>query len=159
MPANTQTTGQTNGPFTLLLRVRYSECDFQGVVFNSRYADMADVAATEFFRVLFGDYQNILDQGLDSQVVKLSTEWQASAKFDDVLALSVSTERVGNSSYQLKVTYQNQQTGEAVATTDITYVMVSTQDYRPTAVPDAIRKSLTTGADGIIIDQSGTVTN
>ncbi|MDD9892557.1 MAG: thioesterase family protein [Gammaproteobacteria bacterium] len=143
-------------PFTLLLRVRYAECDYQGVVFNSRYVDMADVAATEFFRVLFGDYQNILDQGLDSQVVKLSTEWQASAKFDDVLALEVNTARVGNSSYQLDVDYINHQSGQVIARTEITYVMVDSKDYRPTAVPDAIRESLTAGADGIIIDQTGT---
>lgn len=141
--------------FTLLLRVRYAECDAQGVVFNSRYADMADVAATEFFRALFGSYQNLLELGLDSQVVKLSTEWTASAKFDDVLALSVTTARVGNSSYQLDVSYQNHHTGEAIAKTSITYVMVNTLDYRPTAVPDSIRESLTLGAEGIMIDQSG----
>lgn len=143
-------------PFTLLLRIRYSECDFQGVVFNSRYADLADAAATEFFRVLFGDYQNILDQGLDSQVVKLSTEWNASAKFDDVLALEVNTAHVGNSSYQLDVDYINHQSGQAIARSQITYVMVDSKDYRPTAVPDAIRESLTAGADGVVIDQTGT---
>lgn len=143
-------------PFTVLLRVRYSECDFQGVVFNSRYADLADAAATEFFRVLFGDYQTILDQGLDSQVVKLSTEWQASAKFDDVLALQVSTARVGNSSYQLDVNYSHHPSGQAIACTEITYVMVDSKNYRPIAVPDAIRESLTAGADGVVIDQTGT---
>ena len=29
----------------LLVRVRYAECDAQGVVFNARYADYADLAS------------------------------------------------------------------------------------------------------------------
>jgi len=37
-------------PFRLLLRVRYGECDAQQVVFNARYGDYVDVAATEFYR-------------------------------------------------------------------------------------------------------------
>ena len=41
-------------PFTLLLRVRYGECDAQQVVFNARYGFYIDVAATEFYRALFG---------------------------------------------------------------------------------------------------------
>ena len=45
-PANTDV--KSLPPFELLLRVRYSECDAQEVVFNARYADYADLAATEF---------------------------------------------------------------------------------------------------------------
>lgn len=142
-------------PFTTLLRVRYGECDAQGVVFNSRYADLADVAMTEYFRVLFGDYQHILDQGLDSQVVKLSTEWQASAKFDDLLALEVTTLAIGNSSYQIAVDFIMQKTQQAIARSEMTYVMVSSKDYRPIAIPSAIRESLQTGAPNAIVDLSG----
>lgn len=144
--------------FTLLLRVRYAECDAQGVVFNSRYADFADVAATEFFRALFGNYQNILDQGLDSQVVKLTTEWRASAKFDDVLAISLKTTAIGNSSYTLQASYRQYLSGEDIATTDITYVMVDTSNYKAMAVPAHIREALEQGAKGIVIDQAGTET-
>lgn len=143
-------------PFTTLLRVRYSECDAQGVVFNSRYADLADVAMTEYFRVLFGDYQVILDQGLDNQVVKLSTEWKASANFDDVLALEVTTLAIGNSSYQIGVDFLQQQNQQAIARSEITYVMVNTQDYRPTAIPEAIRTPLNAGAANTVVDLSGT---
>ena len=56
----------TESAFTLLLRVRYGECDAQQVVFNPRYADYVDVAATEYFRTLFGGYDAFLDRGLDN---------------------------------------------------------------------------------------------
>ena len=70
-------------PFRLLLRVRYGECDAQQVVFNARYGDYVDVAATEFYRAVFGSYQALLEQGLDSQVVRMVTDWSAPARFDD----------------------------------------------------------------------------
>jgi hypothetical protein len=40
------------GPFCYYLRVRYSECDPQKVVFNSRYSDYVDTASTEFFKAI-----------------------------------------------------------------------------------------------------------
>ena len=43
--------------FTLLLRVRYGECDAQEVVFNARYADYIDIAMTEYFRSAVGGFQ------------------------------------------------------------------------------------------------------
>jgi len=72
-------------PFRFRFRVRYGECDAQGVVFNARYADFVDISVNEYIRTLFGDYQHLLDQDLDIQVVSLTVNWKAPAKFDDVL--------------------------------------------------------------------------
>ena len=49
-------------PFSYLFRVRYAECDPQGVVFNGRYVEYADVAFTEFVRSALGGYQELIDQ-------------------------------------------------------------------------------------------------
>ena len=38
------------------LRVRYHECDQQGVVFNAHYLAYADMASLECSSVLFGSY-------------------------------------------------------------------------------------------------------
>ena len=52
-------------PFEFRLRVRYGECDAQGVVFNARYGDYVDIAVNEYIRTLFGDYQRLLEMGYD----------------------------------------------------------------------------------------------
>ena len=90
-----QDTSDSINPFTLLLRVRYGECDAQQVVFNARYADYIDIAMTEYFRSAVGGFQALLDKGLDSQVVSLHIDWYSSAKFDDVLAIAVTVKRWG----------------------------------------------------------------
>ncbi|MEO4047137.1 thioesterase family protein [Pseudomonas sp. CAU 1711] len=142
-------------PFRLLLRVRYGECDAQQVVFNARYGDYVDVAVTEFYRALFGSYQALLEQGLDSQVVRMVTDWSAPARFDDVLQLEVSTLRLGSSSFALEVDIRRQADQAAIARAEVTYVMVDAQAFSKTAIPDTIRSQLERGAPGVIVDQAG----
>ena len=142
-------------PFTLLLRVRYGECDAQQVVFNARYGDYIDVAATEFYRALFGSYQYLLDRGLDSQVVRMSTDWSSPARFDDVLVIQVQTLRLGPSSYSLLVEIIQQAEQHLVARSEVTYVMVDAQSFGKTAIPADLRTQLEHGAPGVVINQAG----
>jgi acyl-CoA thioester hydrolase len=152
--------------FRYLLRVRYSECDAQGVVFNAKYAEYADVAVTEFMRAIWGDYLNLSKRGLDNQVVDLHIQWLAPAKFDDVIQIDVETIRLGNSSYTVRSTFSlyESQTPESqapeiqsqIATADITYVMVSTPEFKKCNVPDDLRKALELGAVDTLVDHAGT---
>ena len=142
-------------PFRLLLRVRYGECDAQQVVFNARYGDYVDVAATEFYRAVFGSYQALLEQGLDSQVVRMVTDWRAPARFDDVLQLEVRTLRLGTSSFTLEVDIRRQADQAAIARAEVTYVMVDARAFTKVAIPEAIRALLERGAAGVTVNQAG----
>ncbi len=146
---------QTSNPFRFLLRVRYCECDAQSVVFNARYGDYIDTAVTEYFRVIFGSYQAILDQGLDFQVVKLTTEWKSPARYDEVLELSVETAHVGNSSFTFIVVFREQASQRLVATSEIVYVMVNTDNFTKAAIPASLKDPLKNGAPDILINQAG----
>ena len=145
-----------NNPFTMLLRVRYGECDAQEVVFNARYADYIDIAMTEYFREAVGGFQALLNKGLDNQVVSLHIDWLSSAKFDDILAIKVTTNKVGNTSYSFDVSISDSNTQRAVANCAITYVMVDTENYQKYPVPDWLRAKLCSEAPLPIVNQSGT---
>jgi acyl-CoA thioester hydrolase len=142
-------------PFELLLRVRYAECDAQEVVFNARYADYADLAATEFMRSLIGGYQALIKQGLDNQVVNLNISWQSPARFDDVLSLSVHVSKVGNTSFTMQIDMMNWQTKQAVASAEIVYVMVDSQSFDKKAVPNEFKETLLKGAAGRRMNLAG----
>jgi acyl-CoA thioester hydrolase len=107
-------------PFTLLLRVRYGECDAQRVVFNARYGDFADIAMTEFFRAVVGGFDKLLAAGLDTQVVRLVTDFRSPARFDEVLAITVETTSVGNTSFVLTMQITQHASGRLVASTAAT---------------------------------------
>ncbi|MGB5326547.1 MAG: thioesterase family protein [Pseudomonadales bacterium] len=142
-------------PFCLLLRVRYSECDAQQVVFNSRYMDYVDVAMTEFTRQLWGDYNALVASGYDNQVVSATIDWNAPAHFDDVLAIYVAPGRLGNTSYTLHCTIVNYASRVELVNVKITYVLLNAKQMKKTSIPDAMRASLEQGAPGFIIDQAG----
>jgi acyl-CoA thioester hydrolase len=145
-----------NNDLTLYLRVRYGECDAQNVVFNARYADYADIAATEYLRALIGDYRYLQDAGFENQVVSMLIDWKSSAVFDDVLALKVHTSHVGNTSFQFTIHCSRRVEGEwlHVADMKLTYVMVKTPDYHKCPVPDLLKNALTKPFSRVV-DQAG----
>lgn len=142
-------------PFEFRLRVRYAECDAQGVVFNARYGDYADLAMNEYIRTLFGDYQQLLNQDVDIQVVSMTLNWQAPARFDDVLCARVSPGRVGNTSFAVNVDFHRYDGGEPICRGELVYVVVSPQSLTKKPVPDSIRSALEQGAPGVMISHAG----
>jgi acyl-CoA thioester hydrolase len=144
-----------NPPFRFRLRVRYGECDAQGVVFNARYADFVDIAVNEYIRTLFGDYQHLLDQDLDIQVVSLTVNWKAPATFDDVLEARIKAGRLGNTSFTLHLEFYRHGDDRFIADADITYVLIQPSVMNKTAIPDSIREQLSQGAPGVLISHAG----
>lgn len=142
-------------PFRYRFRVRYNECDAQKVVFNARYADYVDLAMTEFMRALGRDYNALLARGLDNQVVKLTLEWQGPARFDDVIEARVRTLKVGNTSFVLEQQLVRPDDGAPLCRAEAIYVMMSTEPFEKTPVPDDLRAALEEGAPGVLIDHSG----
>ena len=90
---------QNKEDFALLhpLRVRWAECDAQGIVFNVNYFLFIDVAMTEWLRAL-----GIM--GSDTTeffTVHAEADYRASAKFDDMLDIGVRCVSFGRSSMTL----------------------------------------------------------
>tara|TARA_B100002003_G_scaffold65510_1_gene60883 strand:+ start:25 stop:471 length:447 start_codon:yes stop_codon:yes gene_type:complete len=142
-------------PFRFRFRVRYGECDAQGVVFNARYADFVDISVNEYIRTLFGDYQHLLDQDLDIQVVSLTVNWKAPAKFDDVLEARIRAGRIGNTSFTLHLEFFRYGDGAFIADADVTYVVIQPSVMGKVTIPDRIRTSLEEGAPGELISHAG----
>lgn len=143
--------------FTHYLRVRYSECDPQQVVFNARYAEYVDVAATEFTRALWGGYENVLEMGVDTQVVNLTIDWRAPAHFDEVLAVQVEVAHMGNTSYSLAMTFINCGSSTLIATAKVTYVFINGESHTKTPIPAKLRASLERGAEGQSSNHAGDI--
>ena len=55
-------------PFSHELRVRYGECDAQGIVFNANFLAYVDVVLTEIWRQSMGSYDGLLATGVDTVV-------------------------------------------------------------------------------------------
>ncbi|HWE34807.1 MAG TPA: thioesterase family protein [Solirubrobacteraceae bacterium] len=85
-------------PFEYSLRVRYAECDVQGIVFNAHYLAYFDVSMTELWREAFGGYRAMLEKGVDMVLADAQLRYLSPARFDDELKLGVSVTRLGTTS-------------------------------------------------------------
>ena len=85
-------------PYRHQIRVRYGECDQQGVAFNAHYMAWMDDATEVWVRGLApgGDYRQLEWEWM---VVRAAIEWQGSARNADVIALDVGIVRYGRSSF------------------------------------------------------------
>lgn len=144
-----------NDKFCFVMRVRYGECDAQQVVFNSRYGEYADVAVTEYFRVLFGGIKEMLNQGLDTQVVRFAIDWKSPARFDDVLGITVETTRVGKTSFTLQVNFSEFSSKRPLAFSEVTYVLVSAGQHEKVVMSDDFRQKLVSDATDVVVNHSG----
>jgi acyl-CoA thioester hydrolase len=140
---------------TLTLRVRYAECDAQQVVFNSRYAEYADLAATEYMRVLVGGYKELIKQGIDNQLVNMNISWKNPARFDDILSLKIWISKVGNSSFTLNVEVSEHGSQKPIADIEIVYVVVHATEFKKLPITDEFRHKLLAGPKVKHIDLAG----
>ncbi|MBX7073972.1 MAG: acyl-CoA thioesterase [Pirellulales bacterium] len=134
-------------PFRYYLRVRYGECDAQKIVFNAQYGVYVDLAGLEFLRAL--GYGEVLMNGpLDYQVVKQTTQWKSSARFDDVLQIAVEATALGTTSFTLACQIHVAGRPEPIATTESVYVLVDAKTLEKTPLPADFRAALQSGAPG-----------
>jgi acyl-CoA thioester hydrolase len=127
-------------PLAYPLRVRYSECDMQGVVFNAHYLNFFDMSMTELWRAAFGSYQAMLDRGVDIVVAEARVRFRASARFDDELTMEIEVSRLGETS--LTTQHRTLRSGELVAEGELRHVFVSRDTLAKTAMPDWARDGL-----------------
>ena len=121
-------------------RVRYHEADAQGYLFNSRYLEIADVAMTEFFRLLGWDYPDLVAGGTDPAVVNASLTFATPARFDDTIGIDVHCAQVGRSSFVLAMRFLRETT--VVAEVSLTYVNVDAAAAQSRPLPDDVARAL-----------------
>jgi acyl-CoA thioester hydrolase len=127
-------------PFVHELRVRYGECDAQGIVFNAHYLAYFDIAVTELWRAAFGSWQHMVERGVDIVVGEANVRFRAPARFDDVLALRARIARFGTTSMTAEIEIARD--GELLVDGWLRQVCVDAKTWEKTAIPGWLRAGL-----------------
>lgn len=122
------------------IRVRYGECDQQGVVFNGHWLAFFDDAMTNYVRGLGYDPVTLFADEFDVMLVRSVIEWKAAVTFDDDVAIEVVPTRLGRSSFDL--TFTARVGGDEAVAAVITYVSIDPEGHRSRPIPDGIRAKL-----------------
>jgi acyl-CoA thioester hydrolase len=127
-------------PFTHQLRVRYAECDPQGVVFNAHYLAYFDTSLTELWRAAFGSYQAVLDRGVDVVVAEAQLRFRAAAHFDELLTLAIGVTHLGSTS--IVSDHRVSRDGDSIVEGTLRHVLVEREGLTKTPIPDWMREKL-----------------
>jgi acyl-CoA thioester hydrolase len=130
----------TSGAFTHRLRVRFGECDPQGVVFNANYLLYFDVAFTELWRERIGGYAEMIERGVDVMLVQSNVGYRRLGHADDELDLVLRVKSLGTTSMALDASVERQ--GEQLVTAELHYVFVDATTHVKTEIPAEVRAAL-----------------
>jgi acyl-CoA thioester hydrolase len=127
-------------PFVHTLRVRYHECDAQGIVFNANHFAYFDITLTELWREAFGSYDALVEAGTDVVVVDAAASFKASPRFDDLLDLEMTITRLGASSMTSE--FAERRDGDVLVTGRMVHVFVDPATLAKQEIPDDVRARL-----------------
>jgi len=126
--------------FTHRIRVRYGECDPQGVVFNANWLAYFDVVITELWRELIGDYSAMIEDGADMMVAEAGIGFRGPARFDEIIDFELSVTRLGETALSTRIDASVDGRPAVEGTMRHVFVEPGTNEKRP--IPENIREAL-----------------
>lgn len=130
--------------FMTKIRVRWMECDGQGIVYNGAYLDYLEIGQAEYYRNLgFAIYIIPQSSYFDFVVVKSTQEFKAPAKVDEIIELHVRVSNIGNTSLTLNLEIYAEGNDRLLTSIETVYVGYDTATESTRPVPDAIRELVT----------------
>jgi acyl-CoA thioester hydrolase len=134
------------------LRVRYSECDQQGVVFNAHYFAYFDDVLTEVWRDVLEPYGEMVNGGVDVVVAEATARFKSPARFDEEIDLVWWVTRLGNTAMSTRIDVTRN--GEVLVEGQMRHVFVEAGTNNKREIPTDYREKLTAyleegGEDGL----------
>ena len=124
-------------------RVRYSEIDAQGVVFNAHYLTYFDTAITEFTKHIGFNYAGEAARtGCDFHLVKSIVEYKIPIFFDRDIQVYVRPGRIGNTSIIWDLAIFEEGKDDLLSTGEVIWVYTNLDTHRPLPLPDTLLSRL-----------------
>jgi acyl-CoA thioester hydrolase len=124
--------------FSARMRVGFDETDAQAVVYYGRYLPYFDRSRVEYLRHL--DLLHGLPPGLEFVMRRSLQEYEAPARFDDLIEVFVRTARIGRTSETLEYRVRNTADGTLLAVAEQVMVLIDADARRPAEVPQSWRQ-------------------
>lgn len=127
--------------FRTEFRIRWMECDAQGIVFNGAYLGYLELAQAEYYRNLgIGIYHMPQSGYFDFAVVKTTIEFKAPARVDEIVEAYVRVSRIGNTSLVMEMELYRPNPELLLTTIEAVYVGYDAATEATKRVPDDLRE-------------------
>ena len=127
--------------FRTEFRIRWMECDAQGIVFNGAYLGYLELSTAEYWRNLgIGIYHLPRSGYFDLAVVKTTIEFRSPALVDEIVRAYVRVSRIGNSSMDMQMELYRPEPETLLTAIDAVYVGYDAASKTSRRVPDDFRE-------------------
>jgi len=126
--------------FKHTLRVRWKECDIQGIAYYGSYIDFIDVAQAEYFRNLgILTHQPNDRKVFDLAAVKVTLEYKSPAKIDELIDIFLRVEKIGRTSIDKRSEIYRSDTDELLCSVQSISVNFDSELEKSRVVPTEIK--------------------
>ena len=130
--------------FKTSVRVRWMECDAQGIVYNGAYLGYLEIVQAEYYRNLgFAIYIIPKSGYFDFAVVKSTLEFKAPARLDEIIDLHIRVSKIGNTSLTLNMEIYPEDSDRLLTSIEAIYVGYDSVTETSKRVPNDIRQLVT----------------
>lgn len=122
----------------LVQRVYYEDTDFSGRVYHARYLHFLERGRTDYLRSLGVEQSTLFsidEEGLAFVVHRMEIDFKSSARMDDVLAITTSTQKAGGAKMIL---VQEIRCGETLLIAARVIIAVVNASGRPRRLPEGL---------------------
>lgn len=122
------------------VRVRYSDCDPQGVAFFANHLEYCDIAMGELWREAIGPYDDMVQAGVDMVVAEAGIRYRSPIPFDAEVEVRAQVRHLGTTSMQTDLTLSID--GALCSEANLRHVFVKTHGSGKTEIPADVRTAL-----------------
>ena len=121
-------------------RLRFSDCDAQGIVYNPTYLVYWDDAFTDYMDAIGCPWNFMVANGDDVVLARTEIDYRRSARMGQVVSTTARVVGIGRSSVTFE--YLTTESGETVVEGRQVQVIVDHETMRPKAVPAYLREMI-----------------
>ena len=130
-------------PVTYSRKIRFSDSDAQGIVFNANYLVYVDDTWTDFFESAGLPWADMVSQGYELVLARTEIDYKDAARIGETIEVGMRVASLGVSSLSMefRIWDANEPT-RTIAEGKQVQVVVDAEDFQPTPVPDFLRSAL-----------------
>ncbi len=122
-------------PVVYRRKVRFSDSDAQGVVFNANYLAYWDDAITDYFEATGVPWDDLTARGFDLLLAHADIDFRSAGRIGDTLATGARVAKVGTTSLTFELRTWAEADDRTVVEGHEVQVIVDAATHRPVAVP------------------------
>lgn len=126
---------------TIKFRVRYGETDQMSFAYHGNYAQYFEMGRIEWLRKLDVSYKKMEETGIMLPVISLNTNYLKPAKYDDLLTLKTTLEKIPLVKIEFKYEIYNEN-NELLTTAISTLAFMNSLTKKPIRAPEYLLKKL-----------------